>query len=38
MPENTKDPLEDLMQSIEAIKIAYAKALLDALASAEEMM
>lgn len=25
---NVKDPLEDLMQSVEAIKIAYAKALL----------
>ncbi|WP_010519626.1 TIM barrel protein [Croceivirga radicis] len=25
---NTKDPLEDLMQSLEAIQIAYAKALL----------
>ena len=25
---NVKDPLEDLLQSLEAIKIAYAKALL----------
>jgi L-rhamnose isomerase/sugar isomerase len=25
---NVKDPLEDLMQSVEAIKIAYAQALL----------
>ena len=25
---NTKDPLEDLIQSVEAIKIAYAQALL----------
>jgi L-rhamnose isomerase/sugar isomerase len=25
---NTKDPLEDLMQALEAIKIAYAKSLL----------
>ena len=36
---NTKDPLEDLIQSIEAIKIAYAKALLvdqKALAQAQE--
>ena len=36
---NTKDPLEDLIQSIEAIKIAYAKALLvdqKTLAQAQE--
>ena len=26
---NVKDPLEDLIQSVEAIKIAYAQALLD---------
>ena len=25
---NVKDPMEDLMQSVEAIKIAYAQALL----------
>ncbi len=36
---NVKDPLEDLLQSVEAIKIAYAQALLvdrGALASAQE--
>ena len=36
---NVKDPLEDLMQSVEAIKIAYAQALLvdtKALAAAQE--
>lgn len=36
---NTKDPLEDLLQSVEAIKIAYAQALLidrKALAVAQE--
>ena len=36
---NVKDPLEDLLQSVEAIKIAYAQALLvdaDALAKAQE--
>ncbi len=36
---NVKDPLEDLLQSVEAIKIAYAQALLvdrAALASAQE--
>ncbi len=36
---NIKDPLEDLLQSVEAIKIAYAQALLvdaKALASARE--
>jgi L-rhamnose isomerase/sugar isomerase len=36
---NIKDPLEDLLQSVEAIKIAYAQALLvdtQALASARE--
>ncbi|MBZ5858774.1 TIM barrel protein [Flavihumibacter profundi] len=37
---NVKDPLEDLLQSVEAIKIAYAQALLvdaDALNAAQEM-
>src|ERR1044072_3108902 len=36
---NVKDPLEDLLQSIEAIKIAYAQALLvdqAALSAAQE--
>lgn len=36
---NVKDPLEDLLQSVEAIKIAYAQALLvdtKALAAAQE--
>jgi L-rhamnose isomerase/sugar isomerase len=36
---NVKDPLEDLLQSVEAIKIAYAQALLidrKALAQAQE--
>jgi L-rhamnose isomerase / sugar isomerase len=36
---NVKDPLEDLLQSVEAIKIAYAQALLidrKALASAQQ--
>ena len=36
---NVKDPLEDLLQSVEAIKIAYAQALLvdtNALATAQE--
>lgn len=36
---NVKDPLEDLIQSIEAIKLAYAQALIvnrDALGSAQE--
>lgn len=36
---NVKDPLEDLLQSVEAIKIAYAQALLidaNALAMAQE--
>ncbi|MFB9842587.1 TIM barrel protein [Mucilaginibacter ginsenosidivorans] len=36
---NLKDPLEDLMQSVEAIKIAYAQALIvdrDALNTAQE--
>jgi L-rhamnose isomerase/sugar isomerase len=36
---NTKDPLEDLLQSVEAIKIAYAQALLidrKALEAAQE--
>ena len=36
---NVKDPLEDLLQSVEAIKIAYAQALLvntNALAAAQE--
>lgn len=36
---NVKDPLEDLLQSVEAIQIAYAQALLvdhDALRSAQE--
>ncbi len=36
---NVKDPLEDLLQSIEAIKIAYAQSLLvdaDALAKAQD--
>ena len=36
---NLKDPLEDLIQSLEAIRIAYAKALLvdqEALAAAQE--
>lgn len=36
---NVKDPLEDLLQSVEAIKIAYAQALLvdtKALSSAQE--
>lgn len=36
---NVKDPLEDLMQSVEAIKIAYAQALLidrKALAAAQQ--
>jgi len=36
---NVKDPLEDLLQSVEAIKIAYAQALLidaKALAKAQE--
>ena len=36
---NVKDPLEDLLQSVEAIKIAYAQALLvdaDALTAAQE--
>jgi L-rhamnose isomerase / sugar isomerase len=36
---NIKDPLEDLLQSVEAIKIAYAQALLidqNALTSARE--
>ncbi len=37
---NVKDPLEDLLQSVEAIKIAYAQALLidrRALAAAQEV-
>lgn len=37
---NVKDPLEDLLQSVEAIKIAYAQALLvdtKALAAAQEV-
>lgn len=37
---NVKDPLEDLIQSVEAIKIAYAQALLvdtKALAAAQEI-
>jgi L-rhamnose isomerase/sugar isomerase len=37
---NIKDPLEDLLQSVEAIKIAYAQALLidqKALAAAREI-
>ena len=37
---NVKDPLEDLLQSVEAIKIAYAQALLidtKALQAAQEM-
>ena len=36
---NTKDPLEDLIQSLEAIRIAYAQALLidqEALSAAQE--
>jgi len=36
---NIKDPLEDLLQSVEAIKLAYAQALLidtDALESARQ--
>jgi len=36
---NVKDPLEDLLQSVEAIKIAYAQALLvdkRALAAAQD--
>src|SRR5688572_30246527 len=36
---NVKDPLEDLLQSVEAIKIAYAQALLvdtKALTAAQE--
>src|SRR5258708_13144559 len=36
---NVKDPLEDLLQSVEAIKIAYAQALLvdtKALVNAQE--
>jgi L-rhamnose isomerase/sugar isomerase len=36
---NTKDPIEDLLQSVQAIKTAYAKALLvdtDALYAAQE--
>jgi L-rhamnose isomerase / sugar isomerase len=36
---NTKDPIEDLLQSVQAIKMAYAKALLvdtDALFAAQE--
>jgi L-rhamnose isomerase/sugar isomerase len=37
---NVKDPVEDLLQSVEAIKIAYAQALIidrDALASAQRL-
>ncbi|MGE5520511.1 MAG: TIM barrel protein [Candidatus Dadabacteria bacterium] len=33
---NIKDPLEDLLQSVEAIKIAYAQALLVDIAALEE--
>ena len=33
---NLKDPLEDLLQSVEAIKIAYAQALLVDLAALED--